>query len=346
MFAGVLLLVPLDRLLWRSGGFQSRDEARAAITDGRVAAITDNICVAAGASNKPVDCKKALAITLDGKPLPPLPPTMLTMLHKPRGVLTTCSQSASAQTVMDVLPAKYRRPGVAPVGRLDKDTEGLLLLTNDGTLAKLLLERGACSKTYVALVEPRWPKAVSCEEYFNAARLQMERGIELPNGYLARAARCRQLDEEAALDVGCARFDGLLDDAFGSGERETTSSSASRPCMPSCALVEVVMRQGAKREVRRLLRAAGYRTVRLCRVAVGGVTLGDLASGAATELSRAQLLSLYSSTCSACGDERLRAMPAYDDAGAGAWVEARELAARAEHRGGQGSRPLGRRRLG
>ena len=75
------------------------------------------------------------------------------MLHKPAGVLSATEDSRQ-QTVLDLLPPELRRRGLSPVGRLDKDTEGLLLLTNDGALAhRLLAPRSHVDKVYYARVE-------------------------------------------------------------------------------------------------------------------------------------------------------------------------------------------------
>jgi len=60
------------------------------------------------------------------------------MLNKPKGYITTSNDEKGRPTVMDLIPEKYKRSGIFSVGRLDKDTEGLLLLTNDGTLANYL----------------------------------------------------------------------------------------------------------------------------------------------------------------------------------------------------------------
>ena len=317
------LLVPLDRLLWRSGAFNSRAEARGALDDGRVH-VNGEIQVC----NAIVDPEET-TVSLDNKLLPPPPPTVLVAMHKPRGVVTTCGDAASP-TVMQVMPPALRQPCLAPVGRLDQDTEGLLLFTNCGTLSKLLLERGACEKTYIAQVEPRGPLArhagelastasdVESRRTLDAALARMAAGIRLSNGYLAQAARCRALDEADAHAAGCASFENLLSETFG---------VEAAPCRPPRMLVEVTMRQGAKREVRRLLKAAGYRTRRLCRVAVGGVRLGELASGATAQLCREEMLALFASACdgavqSASG---VADLPAYDDA-RGRWLPARELA--------------------
>ena len=75
------------------------------------------------------------------------------MLHKPAGVLTA-TEDRRQPTVLDLLPAEYRRIGVAPVGRLDKDTTGLLLLTDDGELAhRLLSPKYHVDKRYLARVD-------------------------------------------------------------------------------------------------------------------------------------------------------------------------------------------------
>ena len=223
------IVVPLDRLLWRSGHFDRREEARQAIGDGRVR-LNGQSCTRNEAIDPAISC-----ITIDSAPLSPFPPTTVLAMHKPRGVLTTCSTIENEPTVVDVL-GELHSPGVAPVGRLDQDTEGLLLLTNDGTLTKLLLERGACSKTYIARVVPRRP--ASSERRDDAWLRSMESGVPLRNGYIARASRCALLDAKGAAQLGCEVFDSLLDEAFGGDS--------------SSLLVELEMRQGGKREVCRL----------------------------------------------------------------------------------------------
>lgn len=91
-------------------------------------------------------------VTLDGVPMGYRRHRHV-MLHKPAGVLTA-ARDARAQTVMDLLPALYHGGGCMPVGRLDKDTEGLLLLTNDGELAhRILSPRSGVDKRYLAEVD-------------------------------------------------------------------------------------------------------------------------------------------------------------------------------------------------
>ena len=104
---------------------------------------------------------------MDGKPLQPREPIAYVLLHKPRGYVTSLSDPEGRPVVADLLPRGI--PRVFPVGRLDYDTEGLLLLTNDGELANRLLHpRYAISRIYEVEVEgdvkaadlPRWRRGV------------------------------------------------------------------------------------------------------------------------------------------------------------------------------------------
>ena len=116
----------LDRIL-SEAGVASRKELRAMIRAGRVtvdgAAVTDE--------SRKFD-ETAVRVTVDGSPVRLRGPVLI-LLHKPAGYLTA-ADDPKAKTVMDLVPEAYRKLGVMPVGRLDKDTEGLLLLTNDGDL--------------------------------------------------------------------------------------------------------------------------------------------------------------------------------------------------------------------
>ena len=91
----------------------------------------------------------AVRVTVDGSPVRLRGPVLI-LLHKPAGYLTA-ADDPKAKTVMDLVPDAYRKLGVMPVGRLDKDTEGLLLLTNDGDLAhRILSPRHGVWKRYYA----------------------------------------------------------------------------------------------------------------------------------------------------------------------------------------------------
>ena len=136
----------LDKLLAGTGKW-SRREVKALVrqglvrVDGRLAASAEDTLDPAAA-----------IITVAGETISLCRFTYV-MLHKPAGVLTA-TEDRKQPTVLDLLPPELRRIGLAPVGRLDKDTEGLLLLTNDGELAhRLLSPKYHVDKRYLARVD-------------------------------------------------------------------------------------------------------------------------------------------------------------------------------------------------
>ena len=143
-----MALIRLDKLLSQSGE-RSRSEAVKLIRAGRV--TVDGIAVQNPAYK--VDTAQT-AVALDGQPLRDAP-YQTVMLHKPAGVVCAVRDRADT-TVMDLLPKAMRLRDVMPVGRLDKDTTGLLLLTSDGTLAhRLLSPKAHVWKEYRATVDGR-----------------------------------------------------------------------------------------------------------------------------------------------------------------------------------------------
>jgi 23S rRNA pseudouridine2605 synthase len=160
------------------------------------------------------------------------------LLHKPAGVLTTASDPHRRPTVVELVPGE---PRVVPVGRLDADTTGALLLTNDGELAhRLAHPRYGVEKTYVAEVESD-PDESSLQ--------RLRDGIELDDGPTA-PARARLL---------------------GRGR------------------VELVLHEGRKHQVKRMLAAVGHPVTRLHRSAYAGVTLEGLEPGACRELEPSEV---------------------------------------------------------
>ena len=147
------------------------------------------------------------------------------LLHKPAGVVTTARDPQGRTTVVGLVP---HEPRVVPVGRLDVDTTGVLLLTNDGQLAhRLAHPRYGVEKTYVAEVE-RDPD--------EDALRRLREGIELEDGWTAPAGASR----------------------LGPGR------------------VELVLHEGRKHQVKRMLSAVGYPVTRLHRSAYAGLTLEGL----------------------------------------------------------------------
>ncbi|MFH1002886.1 MAG: pseudouridine synthase [Chloroflexota bacterium] len=160
---------PLLKALTRAG-IGPRRRLADAIREGRV---TVNGTVAED-FRQPVDTATD-HITVGGQPvnLKP-PPAVYLLMNKPAGVLSTTRDTRGERTVIDLLPPRYRRPGLYPVGRLDKASTGLLLLTNDGELTyRLTHPRFEHEKEYrVQLARRLEPEQKG----------QLERGIKLEDG--------------------------------------------------------------------------------------------------------------------------------------------------------------------
>jgi 23S rRNA pseudouridine2605 synthase len=160
------------------------------------------------------------------------------LLHKPAGVVTTARDPQGRPTVVELVPPE---PRVVPVGRLDADTTGALLLTNDGKLAhRLAHPRYGVEKTYEAEVEG---------DPDEDALRRLREGLDLDDGRTA-PARARRL---------------------GPGR------------------VELVLHEGRKHQVKRMLAAVGHPVTRLHRVAYAGLTLEGLEPGECRELEPSEV---------------------------------------------------------
>lgn len=228
----------LQRVLARAG-FGSRRACEELIVESRV---TLNGTVATLGDRADPDEDE---VRVDGLEVNLDPNVKYYALHKPLGVVTTMRDPQGRPDIRGFLP---EGPRVFPVGRLDRDTEGLLLLTNDGDLANALTHpRFGVEKEYLAEVEGvPTPKHIG----------QLRRGVELEDG----DARARS-----------ARVAGR------SGDR---------------GAVRLVMTEGRKREVRRLLAAVGLPVTRLVRVRVGPIRLGRLPPGERRELTHDEVVAL------------------------------------------------------
>jgi len=194
-----------------------------------------------------VDPETAVVL-VDGVPLPVRPGLVHYLLNKPRGVVSTVEDPHAETTVVSLVPADTR---VYPVGRLDADSEGLIILTNDGDLtAAITHPRHGVTKTYVARVNG---------SPGSGALAQLMDGIALDDG-TARAVSARVVDRYA-------------------GE----------------SMVELVMREGRKREVRRMLASVGHEVTRLVRVAIGPIQDHSLKPGEWRHLTVEEVRNLYRS---------------------------------------------------
>jgi 23S rRNA pseudouridine2605 synthase len=185
-------------------------------------------------------------VRVDGRRVSVDPGLRYVALHKPKGVTTTMRDRHAERDLRDFLP---EGPRVFPVGRLDRDTEGLLLLTNDGDLAhRLAHPRHGVEKEYLAEVDGSPTPA-------RIGRLR--RGVDLDDG-IAKAVDARSVGRAGG------RF-----------------------------AVRVVMTEGRKREVRRMLEAVGLPVRRLIRTRVGPVRLGRMKAGELRDLSHDEVRDLY-----------------------------------------------------
>lgn len=164
-------------------GTGSRRKLAEAVMQGRVAVNG----VKAMNLRQPVDSRKDV-ITIDGKELsaPKKEEFVYLLLNKPPDVLSTVRDDRGRKTVSDLIPAKYRHLRLYPVGRLDRDTTGLLLLTNDGPLTNRLTHpRYEHEKEYLVVLD----KELSADEIE-----ALEDGIELFDGVTAPAKVKRTSD--------------------------------------------------------------------------------------------------------------------------------------------------------
>jgi 23S rRNA pseudouridine2605 synthase len=229
----------VQRALARAG-FGSRRACEELILQGRV--TVDGRVVTLGDKVDPA----AHRVQVDGATVNLDPGVRYYAFNKPLDVVTTMLDPQGRADLRSFLPPGG--PRVFPVGRLDRDSEGLLILTNDGELANRLMHPSfGIEKEYLAEVQGK-PTAK------HLARLRS--GLELDDG-LAKAASAR-----------------IVDVTRGRGS------------------IRLVMTEGRKREVRRMLAEVGLPVTRLVRLRIGTVTLGGLAPGAVRELGHDEILAL------------------------------------------------------
>ena len=213
-------------------GVASRRAAEKLIADGKVSVGGEVV------TNPATDVDERSAVAVDGRRVEP-EPREVHALNKPPGVVSTARDTHGRPTVVELVRSPRR---LYPVGRLDADTTGLILLTNDGELADLLTHpRYGVEKVYRARVQP---KRVSAR-----ALRALREGVELDDGRTA-PARARQV---------------------------------------APGLLEITLREGRKRQVRRMLEAVGHRVVELERVAFGPLGLRGLEQGRSRRLKPAEV---------------------------------------------------------
>ncbi len=230
----------IAKLLARAG-VASRREVERMIADGRVA-INGKVL-----DTPAVKLDSLHGVTVDGKPVGKAENTRLFAFHKPAGMLTTEHDPKGRATIYtalrNALPKDAGR--VMPVGRLDYNTEGLLLLTNDG---------------------------------------EMKRAMELPSSGVPRTYRARAFG-----DVSQAQLDELVEGVEVDGVRYGRIEANLERGSGRNRWIELTLREGKNREVRRVLEHLGLEVNRLLRIGYGPFHIGDLPRGQVAEIKRSDV---------------------------------------------------------
>jgi len=226
----------LDRLLSKAG-IGSRTEARRWVAERRVAVngrvVSDpELWVDPETDN----------VTLDNHPVRAAEKIYL-LVHKPKGYLTTYSDPQGRKTVYDLLTERDRY--LFPVGRLDLDTSGLLILTNDSDFAE-------------ALTNPE---------------------NDVPKTYLVKASKLLTDEQLQRLRQGVTLKDGPTRPARVTRRRESGGRTE----------FEITITEGRNRQVRRMVEALGAKVLKLVRVAIGSVGIGDLPPGGTRSLTPGEI---------------------------------------------------------
>lgn len=185
---------------------------------------------------------------------------LVILFHKPYGVLSQFTRKSGKRSLADFGPFP---PDVYPVGRLDADSEGLLLLTNDAALKhRLTSPDHGHTKTYLVQIE-RIPDAHALERLRNGVMIQ---------GKKTRPAEVRLLENVPKL-----------------GERSVPIRF--RKSVPT-AWLEMTLIEGRNRQIRHMTAAVGHPTLRLVRVRIGSMNLGGLESGKSRRLTQEEIVRL------------------------------------------------------
>jgi len=222
-------------------GVCSRREAERWIAEGRVM-LNDKIL-----ETPAMNVMENDRILVDGKPVTGKEPARLWRYHKPEGLVTSHSDEKGRRTIFDSLPKGL--PRVISVGRLDLNSEGLLLLTNDGELSR-----------YLEMPATGWLRKYRVRAHGRATQAKLD---TLKDGI---------------------RIDGIT---YGPIEAVMEKSDSAN------VWIDVALKEGKNREVRKVLDALGLTVNRLIRIAYGPFILGDLAVGAVKEVSAKEFREVF-----------------------------------------------------
>ncbi len=242
-------LIRLQKLLAQSG-VASRRKCEELMLGGRVE-VDGEVVTRLGTKVDP----RVAVVRVDGKRLPPISDQVYLVLNKPRGVVSTMSDPEGRRNLGDLVADRPER--LFHVGRLDTDTSGLLILTNDGDFAQRLAHPSyEVDKTYVAEVD----------------------------GEISRGT-VKQLLDGVTLDDGPVTV----------SRAKVVGGADHRRDSPGRSIIELVIHEGRNRIVRRLLDHVGHPVRRLTRTAIGPVVLRGLPTGEMRELTTEELGTLLDS---------------------------------------------------
>ena len=224
-------------------GVASRRKCEEIILSNKVK-INDNIVNELGVKIDPSKDK----VFYNGKRILPEENKLYIMLNKPEGYITSVKDEKGRKTILDLVKVNER---IYPIGRLDYDSSGLILLTNDGDIYnKIIHPRVEVEKKYIAL----------CKGVFSDEEIKkFENGIDI-GGYITANAKIKLIDKEK--------------------DKKTNAVNS---------LVEIIIHEGKNRQIRKMCSALGNEVITLKRVAVGDIKLGYLKRGEWRNLTEDEL---------------------------------------------------------
>ena len=228
-------------------GVASRRKSEELILSGQIK-VNGNIITELGTKvNIDIDI-----VEYNNKVIKPEEKKVYIMLNKPEGYITSASDEKGRKTVLDLIDVNER---IYPIGRLDYDSSGLLLLTNDGDIYnKIIHPRVAIDKKYIAL----------CEGKFTEKEIEkFKNGLDI-GGYITSNANIEIIDEENIL-------------------LKKTGENVIR------STVEITIHEGKNRQIRRMCASLNHNVLSLKRISIGNIKLGNLKKGTWRELTEEEI---------------------------------------------------------
>jgi len=250
----------LEKFLAESG-IASRRDAKKHIHAGRVMVNGERLLIPGTHIHQQHD-----VIECDGKRIQGKPKQIYLMLNKPVGYITTLRDDRGRPTVMELVrPIRER---IYPVGRLDFDTEGLLLITNDGEFASRLTNPShEIQKTYIAWVEGQPSQG---------AIHQLRKGVEIEDGFTAPATVIQIGRRIPPTPLPPLPPSPLTPQIWGEGGQGGLRGGGGKGGLTQ---FKVIIHEGKKRQIRRMFHVVGHEVISLKRIQIGPLSLGNLPVG-------------------------------------------------------------------